>query len=217
MEAGLNDGYYLSRVPEIEVIFDEHSRAWAPFLIAKFGDDFSQEVIANARLRLSALIPGLPYIGGDENPMTRHLITSTTSLSLYLAMKAGDKTAEEVGEVILLSVRESVAQKQNLLSAEDLHKLRVHARLSQERRYQEDWLWEFVEGDGIEFDFGYDFYECGTQKLFHRFGADEFLPYHCRLDFITFRSADWTFNRTMTIAAGDEKCDFRFKHGGSAG
>jgi hypothetical protein len=56
----------------------------------------------------------------------------------------------------------------------------------------------FVEGDGIEFEYGYDFYECGTQKLYHRQGADEFLPFYGYLDFVTSRTPGWSSSRTMT-------------------
>ena len=100
------------------------------------------------------------------------------------------------------------------LSPEDIQAKREQARKSQECHYPGDWVWEFVEGNGVEFDYGYDFLECGTQKLYHDQGADEFLPFYCFLDFVTSKASGWGLTRTMTLAEGYEKCDFRFKKGG---
>jgi hypothetical protein len=210
--------YYLSRKSEILTQFDTHAKAWRLFLAASYGDEFAEAVLQDAREQYETLIPEIPYIGGDENPMTRHLVRSTTSLVLYKAMKARGKTAEEVGKVIYDSVVASVSQLPprpfKELSAEYIAKEKEQARKSQERRYSGDWVWEFVEGDGVEFDYGYDFLECGTQKLYHAYGADEFLPFYCYLDFVTHRTTGWGFTRTMTLAEGHDKCDFRWKKGG---
>jgi len=210
--------YYLSRKSEILTQFDTHAKAWRPFLVACYGDEFAGAVLRDAREQYEALIPEIPYIGGDENPMTRHLVRSTTSLVLYKAMKALGKTAEEVGKVVYAAVVEVVSQLPprtfKELSAEYIAKGKEQARKSQDRHYPEDWVWEFVEGDGMEFDYGYDFLECGTQKFYHAQDADEFLPFYCYLDFVTHRTTGWGFARSMTLAEGYEKCDFRWKKGG---
>ena len=150
--------------------------------------------------------------------MTRHLVRSTTSLVLYKVMKAWGKTAEEVGKIVYDAVVASVSQMPPLpgpeLSAAYMAEEKERARKSQEHRYSEDWVWEFVEGDGVEFDYGRDFLECGTQKLYHAHDADEFLPFYCYLDFVTHRTIGWGFARTKTLAEGDERCDFRNKKGG---
>jgi hypothetical protein len=212
--------YYLSRKLEILTQFDVHARAWRPFLATSYGDEFAEAVLKDAREQYEALIPEIPYIGGDENPMTRHLIRSTTSLALYKAMKARGKTAEETGKIIYDAVvkRASHLKPWPLkISPEDVRKRREQAERSQERRYPGDWVWEYVEGDGVEFDYGYDFLECATQKFYHAQGADEFLPFFCFLDFPineAYSKGLWGFTRTMTLAEGYEKCDFRFKKGG---
>jgi hypothetical protein len=86
--------YYLSRRAEILAVFDTHAQAWKPFLVSRYGDDFANAILREARREHEVLIPEIPYIGGDENPMTRHLIRSTTSLAFYKAMKRRGKTAE---------------------------------------------------------------------------------------------------------------------------
>jgi len=210
--------YYLARKPEIQAQFNTHAEAWRPFLVNCYGEEFASAVLRETRQQYEVLIPEIPYIGGDENPMTRHLVRSTTSLVFYKAMKARGKTAEEVGKIIYDAVEVSVRQIPSLpgpeLSSVYIVEEKERARKSQERRYSGNWVWEFVEGDGVEFDYGRDFLECGTQKLYHAHEAEEFLPYYCYLDFVTHRTIGWGFTRTKTLAEGDERCDFRNKKGG---
>jgi len=210
--------YYLSHRSEILTQFNTHSKAWKPFLINRYGDEFANTVLRETNQQYETMLPNIPYIGGDENPMTRHLVRSTTSLVLYKVMKTWGKTAEEVGKIVYEAVMVSVSQLPSRpyqdLSAEYLAEEKERAQKSQERRYSEDWVWEFIEGDGVEFDYGYDFLECGTQKLYHAQNADDFLPFYCYLDFVTHRTIGWGFFKTKTLAEGDERCDFRWKKGG---
>ena len=216
MDEQTGKGYCRSRMLDIIALFEEHSRAWKPLIANRFGDDWADAIAEYAHDYLEALIPEIPYIGGDENPMTRHLIRSTTSLVFYKAMKLRAISMSETGKILYDAVMEQVSLLPLLAPSppEELEEKREQARWSQARRYPGDWVWEFVEGDGIEFDYGYDFIECGTQKLYHVHNADEFLPYYCYLDFVTYRIAGWGFTRTMTLAEGYDKCDFRFTQGG---
>jgi len=161
--------YYMSRKSEILALFDDHAQAWKPFLANRYGDDFANIILIEAREQHEALISAIPYIGGHENPMTRHLVRSTTSLALYKAMKAQGKTAEEAGKIIYDAVVERASHlpvsTAKALSPEDIVSKREQARKSQERLYPGDWVWEFVEGAGVEFDYGYDFLECGGIRL----------------------------------------------------
>ena len=76
------------------------------------------------------------------------------------------------------------------------------------------WVWQYVEGDGVEFDYGMDFSQCYTHNLYHSLGANEFTPFYCYLDFITYRTPGWSFHREETLSEGHAKCSFRFKQGG---
>lgn len=210
--------YYLSHKSEILEQFNSHTQAWRPLLIKRYGDDFANAVLSETSHQYEILIPNIPYIGGDNSTMTSHLVRSTTSLMLYKVMKSRGKTAQEVGKIVYDAVVASVSQlplnPDYVLSEEFIAQEKEQARKSQERRYSRDWVWEFVEGNRMEFDYGYDFLECATQKLYRAYNADEFLPFYCYLDFVTHRAVGWGFARTKTLAEGFDRCDFRWKRGG---
>lgn len=214
-----NAEYYLSRKAEImERYYNTHAQAWEPFLVQSYGHKFTEDVLKETRRQYEEFIPTIPYIGGDENWMTHHLIRSTTGLILFKVMKARGKTAREVGKIVYDAVEESIKHIPQVPGHELTPEFRDQkielARKSQERRWPDDWVWEFVEGDGAVFDYGDNFIECGAQKLYHVHDADEFLPYFCYLDFAMVRTPGWGFTRTETLAEGYPRCNSRTKKGG---
>lgn len=207
---------YLARMPELRTLFDTHARAWRPFLAHDYGAAWAATIIEEARAHHEALIPALPDVGGDQNPLIRHLFRSTTSLALFKAMDAWCKRPDQVGKVIYDAVVESVRGMLPTppLTPAELDERRAQAAWSQQRRYPGDWVWALVEGDGVSFDYGYDFFECATCKLYHAHGAGAFLPFYCYLDFVTERTPGWGFSRTTTLAEGGDRCAFRYQEGG---
>jgi hypothetical protein len=214
-----NAEYYLSRKTEImERYYDTHARAWKPFMVQSYGPKFTEVVLKETRQQFEEFIPNIPYIGGDENTFTHQILRSISALILYKVMKTQGKNAEEVGKIVYDAVEESVRHLPPLPGRELTPEFRSQqialAKKSQERRYPDDWVFEYVEGDGVEFDYGSDYIECAAQKLYHVHDADEFLPYFCYLDFVTARTPGWGFTRTETLAEGYSRCNFRSKKGG---
>ena len=211
--------YYLSRKTEImERYYDFNSRNWRPFLVESYGHEFTEAVLQETRQQYEELIPIIPYVGGDENELfTHNIIRSATVLILYKVMRVRGRTAQEVGEVIYEAIAKVVRHSPQIPGPELTPEFRAEkiaaARKSQERRYPGDWVWQYVEGDGVEFDYGTDYVECGAQKFYHAHDADEFLPYFCYLDFATARTAGWGFTRTETLAEGHPRCNPRHKKG----
>jgi len=196
-------------------IFDEHAQNDRPVLVSHYGEQLADVLLQEAREHTELLIPQIPYIGGDDNPLTHHLIRATTTLALYRAMQAHGSTARETGGVIYEAVVRALSSlpfsPSEPPTAAFIRNKREQARKSQERRYRDDWVWEFVEGDGEAFDYGYDFYECAVKKYYEAQGATELLPYFCFLDFVTTRAHGQVLMRTTTLAEGGEKCDFRLR------
>jgi len=90
---------------------------------------------------------------------------------------------------------------------------RRRATASHERRYPDDWVFDFVEGDGHPFEHGLDYTECGVVKYLKREGTPELAPYLCWIDYPGYAAMGVKLSRTETIAQGGQRCDFRFSRG----
>ena len=94
-----------------------------------------------------------------------------------------------------------------------LRKTQQAARRSQERKYAGDWVYEVVVGDGQPFNFGIDYTECAIVKFMNAQDANELTPYLCNTDYVVSKMTATGLRRTMTLAWGCEKCDFRYLKG----
>jgi hypothetical protein len=215
--------YYTRRQDELLSNFDRESGRWQPLLAGRYGSLEAAAMLGNARARFEALIPELPYIGGDENHLTGALVDSARCLALFLAMRHRNHTAADTGRILYDAVRARAGEPRpqippaECLSREALMaRRRRRAARSQQKRHPEDYVYHFVEGDGTTFDFGYDFYECATDKLYRAHGAHEFTPYYCFLDYPKAELDGLGLSRTMTLAEGHRLCNHRFRAGGQA-
>ena len=220
MNNRIDGEYYTTRKPELLKAFDEESQCWRPVIAIRYGEDLAHTLIERSREDFEALLPHIPYIGGDENHLTGSLVESACYLAFYKAMKKCGSTAEETGKVLydaaLARIDDSpiaIPPSEMLTTEQLMERRRRRAERSQERRYPEDYVYEFVVGDGEEFDYGYDFLECAAQKLYRAQGADEFTPFYCFLD---YPKSTMGLSRTMTLAEGHAKCNHRFKEGRKA-
>lgn len=206
----IDKSYYISRKPELLKKFDEEMQIWKPLVTERYGEEVANKILSEARQEFEALIPQMPYIGGDESPGTRWLLASVRCLAFYQAMKKHDKTAEETGKILYDAILTQVGKSMSKRSSER----RQEMKQSKEKHYPEGYVFEYIAGDGIEFDEGYDFTECAALKFYHSQGADEFMPFYCYLDFPKSRVNGTEFSRTMTLAEGHSKCNHRIKTGG---
>ena len=213
--------YYISRKLELLKDIDKMMKKMKQILVSYYGEEFTDIVTRETRHLYETLILKLPYIGGKKNPLTGALIWSAQALALYRAIKNHGKSADEIGKLLYNFNLESINAYPRFLRR--LHRrLRYHRFMrarkkwaveSQKSKYPGDWVLTIIEGDGKAFDWGIDYTECGICKFYHAQGADEFTPYLCLLDFPISKTLDSGLVRTMTLAEGAEKCDFRFKQG----
>jgi hypothetical protein len=206
--------YYLTRQTELISQFDADAARWRQVMAERESADFVGAILEQSRRRFEALIPSLPYIGGDES-WTEALLEAARCLAFYQAMQVAGRMAAEVGEILYTAALhrqpEPIPASQPLDDVQLMARRRQRAKRTQLRRYPDDYICEFVPGDGQQFDYGYDFLECAAQKFYHLQGAEELLPFYCRLDFARSQVYGLGLIRTTTLAEGGEKCDFRFK------
>ena len=221
-----DSNYYLNQKRKLLKDFDKDSRIVKNVLIKHFGEDFTEQVRKEARKEFEDLILRIPYIGGKSNFLTNDLILIAQSLALYKILKYHNKPLKEIvlinleiGQEKLNATPKIVYKFTRTLISSSLGQyffkriIKKQAQRSQRREYPGDWVFEFVEGNSTDFDFGIDYLECGACKLFHQEGADEFTPYICLYDFLSSELTGTGLIRSMTLAEGGKKCDFRFKPG----
>lgn len=220
MEYPVDQKYYINRKPELLKKFDEEALTWRLVVIKKYGEEPADTIMQEARKEFEGLIPQIPYIGGDENRRTETFIESVKYLAFYKAMKKRGKTAEETGKILYDALVMQIDKTQQKMPPTGwqnrekyFEKRRKSAEESQERRYPGDYVYEFVLGDGKEFDYGYDYQECASIKFYHSQNADEFMPFYCYLDYPICSAIGLGLSRTMTLAEGHEKCNHRFRPG----
>jgi hypothetical protein len=214
--------YYVAQTEQLLKDFDDN----LPYLHRVLEKDYTeaeiQEINRESRQHYANLIPQLPYIGGEANGLTYNLIQSTWCLAFYQALKARGRTVNDVGRILYKMIEAmgnayppGMSRLAGMVETSSLalDNLKVEAEISQQRRYAGDWVFTAVEGNGDDFDLGVDYTECGVCKFFQAQHASELTPYMCLLDFPMSVTSDCGLVRTMTLANGDAKCDFRYKLG----
>ena len=93
--------------------------------------------------------------------------------------------------------------------------MRRAARASQERQDPDEFIWEFVDGDGGDTDFGYNIKSCAICRMASKHDAMEAVPFMCAIDDKMSEAFGLGLRRSGTIALGATHCDFRYKFGGS--
>ena len=218
----MSDNYYLSQKKSLMRSF-EHAIKWVTTpLVRTYGEELTRAIVHHARQNYETLIPHLPFIGGKKNRWTANLLESAQLLALFQAMQAYGKNPSEIADVLYEGMQIRLAQYPRFLlrwigrwqfSNLFLKGLQHQAAATHTRSCPDDFVAEVVIGDGKEFDWGIDFTECAIEKFYRAQNALEFLPYVCRLDYVT--SADFGIGlvRTKTVANGDERCNPRLKRG----
>lgn len=190
--------------------------------LLRFGEEKTEIMIAVAREEYEKLIPQLPWVGGGQ-PFTQFVIATGWFLAMYHSLKQHGVQQDEVGQMFFDSSKAYIESYPGFMlklmghinfSERYLMKLQEKALESHLRQYPGGYVFNFITGDGKTFDYGVDYLECASCKFLKAQGAMEIAPYLCAIDQLYSEKFGWGLSRTMTLAEGYEKCDFRFKKGG---
>lgn len=215
MDQAENSYYDLKRSEFFEQ-FHEFLMIIMKLIGQKYGKDFADKVEEEIREKYESIYEEIPYIGGDRNPLTSDLVSAAMDLAVYVVLKKHGKKLEDIGEIAYKTTQELFKIYPEAAdmptNPEYIPYFKMGAQRSAERKFSEDWVYSFCEGDG-DFDFGLDFTECAIQKFFHKYDAHEFTPFLCAMDILMSETANAGLHRKETLAEGGSKCDFRYKKG----
>ncbi len=214
-----NKKYYINNNEKLIKQFNSLIKTAEKVVLSINGNLEFDFIEKQARIEFENILSRLPYVGGDKGPFTSLMIQSAQTISLYKVLKPLNLSEREIGKIIY-EIAESYAQsfssvkkwlyRKALFSNKMKNHWREWLKESVKRTYPENWVGDFIEGDGKTFDYGINFTECGWMKLINNEGAEEIAPYACLCDYARMRAIGVGFKRTKTRAKGAELCDFRF-------
>jgi len=202
--------------------FDRMAARVRRVLVSRYGEEQAKALLTESRREYEALIPQIPFIG-ERSHMLIFLLPTSRWLAVYRALHKRGTTVEDAGRLIY-EMMEAEAKAipgpvRRLMgwlwfSPLFLRRVRKRAAESQKRQYPGGYVFTYIEGNGRDFDWGIDYAECSSCKLLKAQNAMELAPHVCAVDKVSSELLGWGLTRTMTLAEGFDKCDFRFKKGG---
>jgi len=177
-----------------------------------------QQIVSAVEGEFISLVPDIPYVGGSSNPFSGLVLNAAGVLAMHRTLRGHGMSPEHfgelLGEIAVLYVEKYprwIRMIMGRLWMSPVLRRVMHKRAlsSQQRRYEGDFVYEVVPGNGT-FQWGINYLECGIVKFLHRHGELELAKQACILDYVMFPALGITLERKGTIAQGCEKCDFRF-------
>lgn len=214
--------YYIRQKNSLLAEMHSYFKPLRKQLEERYTTELTKKIYPDSFSEYEALIPQLPYIGGKANFLTTNLVRAGYALAFYRTLLKYGGTLEEASEFIHLAIKlklESIPRfirywiGNKKYSGRNIQKMKQRARISQEKKYAEDWVWEVIDGDGHSFDVELNYTECGIQKFMRKQKAEELTPHLCNTDYVLFEACGLGLERTKNLAWGCDCCNFRIKRG----
>ena len=205
--------FYLKKKRILIRTFDAVITMAKQILINKFGEEKFIEISTSTPEQFEEMLSQIPYIGGNNNRNTNELINAAILLPLLQFFEKEGLDFREIGKItyeLFEDFYKMMPPVDDIFSKEYFKREKERGKNSKLRKYQGDWVFDFVEGDGKTFTFGVDYTECGVFKLYKSQGAEHFMPIVCIADFARAREYGYGLKRTQTIGNGASICDFRY-------
>ena len=214
------ENFYTSNRDRFLIAFDKTRLAVVDYVSKQSTAEAAHDIGHEAALTFERILSELPYVGGDVHPGTKFIVNAGQWIAVCKSMIKRGYTALEVGRMMYSIYEDQLKdvpadelenQKALTFSDEYIHIMKRWAESASP--YEWDWKVDFIEGDGVDFDYGLDYRTCPCFEFFKAQKAKELAPFFCLLDFPEARQLKSGFFRTKTLAQGDDRCDFRYKKG----
>jgi len=77
------ENYYISQKLKLLKNFDKIFDPGKSILVASMDETLADQILKEARIEYEAIIPRIPYIGGEENISTQHIVGASQCLAVY--------------------------------------------------------------------------------------------------------------------------------------
>jgi hypothetical protein len=157
--------YYTSRRIQYWCRFARMFKSSSKILPQYLDSSFAIGITEETKSQFDLLLPELPFIGGDRNIFTSTLVGATIALAYIRILEKRGLTPAVIGQILnrvyadVFTSLPGVLQwllRRSEFSAGRQRRLRDFAEKSQMREYPENWVMDYVTGNGVDFDFGCD-------------------------------------------------------------
>ncbi|MDW3094688.1 MAG: L-2-amino-thiazoline-4-carboxylic acid hydrolase [Gammaproteobacteria bacterium] len=215
-------GYYSTYENKLLNCLDRISLSMKSHVIARYGNEFADNLQKDVHAEYKKLIPEIPFIKGMRAQfLNTFLIITAQELAVYKAMKKHGKSASEAWELCHQTIKNQMQSfpiwKRWLMKHFMFSNIVKKIIASREKNCQEgnfgEFKIEYLVGINGNFDIGANYHGCGNYNFAMKHGGAEFAPFICMSDIALSDALGWGLTRTQTLADGCDYCDFRFKKG----
>jgi len=220
MSAQNSDNYYMRIKPQLMSGFEKEAAYYKNVLTQHMTESKVVQILNEAQSEFENQLPDLPYIGNETNVLAAGFVNATWSLAFFRGLEREGMTLRQIAEMMYAKMEQNVESK----SPDSKRKVKefyfspqmreVENKRTKESlsgKYPADWVSEYVEGDGQNFDFGINFTGCAIYKFYEPRDALKYVPIFCLSDYASYRAFGIGFKRTRNLVLGASVCEFRFK------
>ncbi len=188
-------------------------------VLERNGVSEANALVPKIRSDFEVLIPQMPNLDGEMSFLKDSLAFAAMQFATYRVLEkegvAIDKIwlfCEEVMTNWLDGTPGIVKWIMGKLTFSSIAQNRAKlAAIKSKNRQSDGFVFDFIEGDGKEFDWGVDYHQCAIKEFATVVGAEPLAPYICRSDNALSNAFGWGLKRTKTLATDGDCCDFRFR------
>jgi len=222
MNSGKGSGAVLSP-STVRTRLQRFQRAFNPYrreLVKRYGEDMAARIEDRTRHEYGAILPQTPRFAGRFNVFNWVIGAVALFVSLFRAMNAEGKAAEEIASVLFAVNADSYRSLPVVILwiGRWLFFSRLflwHAKRSAEksRVHPEGWEIEYRTGDGLTCDWFFECSKCGAVNFMRKHDADSLMPYCNFVDYIHSRVFRLGMQNPENIGQGSKVCREFFKQG----
>ncbi len=222
MVAKIVEDFYVRKKSKFMRSFDERLTVVSEELRKKFDDKKSEVLVSQMKAEFEKILPDIPYIGGQKNPLTLVLVKCVSDLAIFRTLEKIGFSFREIGEfhynyvIAAHKLRKEALEKASKDPSQypfDPVYMDSQKKLTDETKkklYPDDWVMDFVEGDGENFEWGWNISECGVLKAYKKLGDEKYIPFLCLADYYEAEGLGFGFSRDQTLGFGAPLCTHRF-------
>ena len=213
------EDYYVDKKKYCMTFFNRAARNGKRAVIKKYGSENGNRILDRVKTEFEKLLPKIPYVG-EMDILQRQMLLTVIFLSFYRVLKDEEKI-ESIWSLCNNFNRETLMNmpglirkvlKMSTFSKRMKNKFKKLAEVHKRVNLADQW--DYVEGDGVTFDYGMNMKKCAKLIFLKNMGAEEFAPYVCLIDKNFAECCDYGVKRTMVLAEGADYCDFRLSKNG---